>query len=639
MIPRLRPTVRQLPPLRPAPAPGPRQRWALPALAAALGAVVATLLLLPAAPASAAGTTINVNPAAGNDNSSGSALRPLRTLAKALSKAGAGDTIQLAGGIYSQNLNGERYSTINGEQTVVVPSGVAIRGNAGPGVSTILAGAENQVGLLLKGTATISEISTVGFGVGLQAAQGSQTLSGLQFLGGGIRLTGTANASLSGEVHLNLPFTVGRGQTIFRQLKGAAVSVNDQARFAMIGGNMLGRGPTGDATANCDTSQKGIFASGSARVTLQHVRIDDLAGGALELTGLSTASMTGSRIVADYTDGCVPRPSVLTSGSTPLTVEDSGLQSNQVGSISQADAIRSLSAGSLVVKNTRITGYRGDGIEAGTNATLVDVRGSTLFNSRDINAREATRASISVRDSTLGGDPGVVAHSLKLRNSNVSNSNRGIVITGPSADLGTVADPGLNVFRDNGLTSVQFDPGVATGRISAVGNVWEPLQQGSNAFGFYPSSVTVSGKALGRNFTLHNPAQSIELGPFVGRLRLAPQHLRARAGKTARLGLSWTHPQSWKRLRKVELRLHRGARTVGRVAIHPHAERVTATGAIELERRASRLAHQGKTVTAKLGLRFSPELAGRTLRVAVLASDRHGHRQLRKRAGTVHVRR
>jgi hypothetical protein len=616
--------------------PRPARRRALPALSAA--ALVAGLLAL-ASPASAAGATINVNPTTGNDNSSGSALRPLRTLAKALSKASAGDTIQLAGGIYSKAVNGERYSTINGDQAVVVPAGVTIKGHIGAGVPTTLAGAATQVGLLLNGNATITEVTTVGFGVGVQAAQGTQALSGLQFVGGGIRLTGTANASLSGEVHLDLGFPVGNGQTIFREPKGAAVSVNDQARFAMTGGNILGKGPKGDATANCDTSQKGIFASGSARVTLRNVRLDDLAGGALDLTGFSTATVDGSKIIADYTDGCVPLPSVRTFGSTPLTVENSLLQSNQLGSPSQADAIRALSAGSLVVKNTRITGYRADGIEAGTNATLVDVRGSTLFNGTNLNARDATRASITVRDSSLSGDSSVIAHSLKLRNSSVSNSNNGIMISGPGADLGTVADPGLNVFQGNKLTSVQFDSIVAAGRISAVGNVWQPLQQGADAFGFYPSNFTVSGAAQGRNFTLHNPAQSIELGPFVGRLRLAPQHLQARAGKTARLGLSWTHPQSWKQLRKVELRLYRGARAVGRVAIRPRAERVTVTGAIELERRASRLAHQGKTVTAKLGLRFSPELAGRTLRVSVNASDRHGRRQLQNRAGTVHVRR
>ena len=153
--------------------------------------------------ASAAGTTVSVNPVTGDDADPGTAAKPLRTLAAALSKVTAGDTVELAGGTYSKAASGERYSTIKGAQPVVVPAGVTLRGNAGKGSSTTLVGAANEIGLLLQGSATISEIDTVGFGIGLQAPQGKQALDGVSFRGGGIRLTGSADATLTGPVHLD----------------------------------------------------------------------------------------------------------------------------------------------------------------------------------------------------------------------------------------------------------------------------------------------------------------------------------------------------------------------------------------------------------------------------------------------------
>jgi hypothetical protein len=43
----------------------------------------------------------------------------------------------------------------------------------------------------------------------------------------------------------------------------------------------------------------------------------------------------------------------------------------------------------------------------------------------------------------------------------------------------------------------------------------------------------------------------------------------------------------------------------------------------------------GKTVTATVDVRLKRALAGRTLRVAVQASDVHGQRQLDRLAGTI----
>ena len=120
-------------------------------------------------------------------------------------------------------------------------------------------------------------------------------------------------------------------------------------------------------------------------------------------------------------------------------------------------------------------------------------------------------------------------------------------------------------------------------------------------------------------------------------LRLTPKALRVEAGETARLRLSWRHPRSWRQLRRIELRVYRGDARVGAVAIRPRGKRIEADGAVRLAGKASRLAHKGKTVSARLALRLDRSLAGERLRLAVAAVDRGGVEQVERRAGSIRV--
>jgi hypothetical protein len=127
--------------------------------------------------------------------------------------------------------------------------------------------------------------------------------------------------------------------------------------------------------------------------------------------------------------------------------------------------------------------------------------------------------------------------------------------------------------------------------------------------------------------------------PFVlsvGRLRLSPATVKAEAGGTARLQMSWKHPKTWRGLRTVQLRAYRGKTAVGTVTAHPAGQRLSSTGAIHLMP-GSLLSHHGKWVTAKLALRVPKSLAGETLRVDVLAVDRQGREQVERGAGTIRV--
>jgi hypothetical protein len=117
-----------------------------------------------------------------------------------------------------------------------------------------------------------------------------------------------------------------------------------------------------------------------------------------------------------------------------------------------------------------------------------------------------------------------------------------------------------------------------------------------------------------------NTTETVQNGG-VGKLRLAPAVVKAKAGKTAHMRMSWTHPEAWKQLRKIAVRVYDGSALVKRVVVRP--------------RRAE---HHGKTVSADLKLKLPKALAGHQLRVDVEATDRRGHRQLEPSAGLVRVR-
>lgn len=123
----------------------------------------------------------------------------------------------------------------------------------------------------------------------------------------------------------------------------------------------------------------------------------------------------------------------------------------------------------------------------------------------------------------------------------------------------------------------------------------------------------------------------------VGVLKLAPAAIAAEAGGVAKLRLSWTHPKSWKQLRKVSLRLREGQKVVGEIAIRPRAEKLDDKGAVKLVRKQTKLTHKGGKVSAELAVRISRKLADSVLDADVVATDVKGKRQLSPAAASVQV--
>jgi hypothetical protein len=137
--------------------------------------------------------------------------------------------------------------------------------------------------------------------------------------------------------------------------------------------------------------------------------------------------------------------------------------------------------------------------------------------------------------------------------------------------------------------------------------------------------------------TAEEEISGCETRKSVGTLHLTPKALRAKTGETAYMRLSWRHPQGWRKLRKVELRLTRDQLPVGEITIHSQAGRISDRGAAEVVRKRTRLTRKGNTVAARLALRLGDRLAGQTLKAEVEATDRRGRRQLERDAATVRV--
>jgi hypothetical protein len=117
----------------------------------------------------ASAATLNVEPTNGSDANPGTAAQPLRTLAEGLDRAVAGDTIQLAGGVYHEAWDDEF-----GNHGLIVPKGVTIQGVADPATGrTVLSGGGAHVGLRLLGAAQVNDVLLSNFDDGLQASRGS----------------------------------------------------------------------------------------------------------------------------------------------------------------------------------------------------------------------------------------------------------------------------------------------------------------------------------------------------------------------------------------------------------------------------------------------------------------------------------
>lgn len=451
-------------------------------LSRALLLLLVALAFFGAAPATyAAGTTWYVNPTSGNDTNSGTLLKPFRTLGKALKAAHAGDTIQLAKGTYGKNGGSTGNNETFGAGGLAVPADVTIIGTlAAPGVqgSFISSTSPSENALNFMGNATVRDVELDVFNVALKASSGILTISNVNFILNqtGILLSGTAQATItSSYMYLN---------TNQAQVRGA--DINGQAQLIMRGGKIEGTGPNAEPFGN------GVRASDAAQVTLKEgAQIVNAPGSAVFAQDSAQVTLNSATMRRSVPTGGTPSPSMQALGSAALTLVNSNLLSS--GGV-QADGIVTNDFSKLSISGGALSGQSGSAIRA-LNALNLSVSGTSITqNGKGIEMRDPN-ASLMLTGATVAFDLiGIIAPKATIRSSTMSHNINGLIVSGPSADLGTLASPGKNTLQQNSLTSIGFSS-LGSSAVSAVGNTWNPKVQGTDANGFYTKHFTVTANS------------------------------------------------------------------------------------------------------------------------------------------------
>jgi hypothetical protein len=459
-------------------------RWRAIAAAIPVAAVLAGA-------ASASAATLNVEPTHGSDTSTGTVEQPLRTLAEGLSRANSGDTVTLATGVYHEAWDDEF-----GNHGLIVPKGVTIQGVADPAAGrTILSGGGAHVGLRLLGTAKVNDVLLSGFDDGLQANRGTATLRGVDFSASTLQIGGRAQVSVTADQPD--PLTTERGGA-FTSLDGPAIRLGRGANLTIDGAAF-----SGGNTPTCDLRRIGIQADGSNHVSTTRLKMKNLAGGAILARNATQLLVRTTTITDAFPVGCVPPPAIKLSESAAGTLSDSRVSGDGTGGSIGIDVSDKYG---LSVQGTTVDGWTTAVKAAAISGQVRVIRSQLRENSIGLNAAPSTRVEVS--NSRIENNlTGIEAGALLMRASTVtSNLGTGVLLDGPVADLGHFGDPGGNVFQGNGANgSVRLASANTGGKISAVGNTWEPGVQGADGTGHYPAEQFLTGLsplAAGRNFRL-----------------------------------------------------------------------------------------------------------------------------------------
>jgi hypothetical protein len=448
----------------------------------------------------AAGITWFVNPTTGNNLNPGTQSQPFKSLGRALKSAKSGDTIKLAQGTYGKNGANTGNNEVFGTGGLLVPAGVTIAGTLhAPGVqgSFLSSMSADETALTFAGGATVKDLEVDVFKVGFKASTGTLTLSNLNFIINQttIQLSNTAQAILSGGylyLDANKPNVYG-------------VDVSGQAQFTMVGGRIEGTGP------NTQSTGAGVRGRNAGRITLKDgAQVKNTPGSAVFVQDTANATLDSVTVVHEVPANYVPQPSILASGSATLSLTKSKIYGS--GGVS-SEGVTTKDLAKLTVTGGTISGHTGAGIR-GYNPLKLTVTDSSIGqNGYGIDLRDKN-ASLTLNGAfIIANAVGVQTPAATIRKSRFNTNVTGLNITGASADLGTLADPGNNILQQNGRTSVSFGYLVSAGRISAVGNTWNSGVQDANTYGLYTVHKVVNGSSttVGTNYILFVDTTAIEL--------------------------------------------------------------------------------------------------------------------------------
>ena len=357
--------------------------------------------------------------------------------------------------------------------------------------------AAGETGLTFVGDATVKDLELDVFGTAITANKGKLTLSNLNFILNRVNvdLKGTAQATLN-----NAYVFVGNGQT--------AVSVGEQARLTMDAGVL-------ENVAGC-AGGDGIFAAENAILQVKNTRFSGFGARTIGMVGQATGSISNSEFTnAASCDGS--RVLFLNEQAhlkldTVNSTATKGLPSEFV----ELGGHTILEANRLTISNYTLA------VDAQGAASIITLTNSTFQNNTTaFLGGNGGQLNVS-KSSFLNNNTGLRGFYIKLRNSSVLGGEVGIDAISEKVDLGTVNDPGNNIFRSSSDTSVQFFSHSSSVELFAIGNIWNGNTQGALSDGKYPLSIDRIGinnlLANGQNFKLVPPSAT----PFVYAIRLNP---------------------------------------------------------------------------------------------------------------------
>lgn len=392
----------------------------------------------------------------GNDEAPGTLEMPLKTIEHALDLIAKGHTIHLFPGVYDAQ-SGDSFG-------YEVPEDVHILGGGDQNSVTLSGGSADGNGpaLVFKGGGELANVYMKGFATGLHASAGPLHLGDVSIDiapdGTGISLDGTVVVTMDGGELLN-------GRT--------GVELHTAATIIMKGTTISNMGP------NCSGGVAGIYASDSAKITLDNTTISGVLGPAIDLTSASTADLVnGAHVTTSGSIGCGNSEAISVSGSATLTLTNATLDDNE------GPAILAYSPVQMNITNSYLIG-NGSGIHVSNGAQLFLTASDVSQNLGQGVSGGGVMQIVGTTFQSNGSDAIAVYQGgqLFLRGSQLLQNYGAIDLntdgSQESADLGKSGDPGNNTFQSTNL-NIYLAWQIAGSLVYAVGNTWTPGDQFAN---------------------------------------------------------------------------------------------------------------------------------------------------------------
>lgn len=456
------------------------------------------------------GVDIYVSPT-GDDSNPGTRAAPLLTIAKAAGMANPGDRIVLLDGTFDSTTQAGFGGPGDG---VDVPDGVTVQADSPR--QAILQGSGYARGLNMLGGGVVRDLRFRDFSPAIQARTGTTTVSGSTF----------ARCGASGQYVI------------------PAVSILQNAKVTIAAGGITDyvEEPGYSFAQTSDsaelTIQGGVVASGLAEPSMEMATIYTILGSSLVLDGATVKGGGGREIGVDATSGKVTMKNGATIRDFPraalhvaeglIEMDGSTLSGNGDGIEIVENPLYSNIASIVTVRSSTIDTSVRNGITETDTVFKLTVDGSTIENNtgsgiflgdavnREVDTNAISLTATKIRNNGQYGfdmEAANRAGTVSMRTMEITgNALSGVRLIGQTKpDLGKVGSAGANVFSGNAIGGAASEANLVSQQaygftLFAVGNTWDPNQQGADSQGHYAANgsgaVLEVSSGTGKNYVL-----------------------------------------------------------------------------------------------------------------------------------------